>query len=96
MKVLAFNFRGQKYLVDLQGRINANDIGYFSEAWIFLGGSSHHWHTSIKVTRDAAFENPKLLNGCLGWDRDHGTIRRWGGLWNGRIPRMSNAHIEEI
>jgi len=96
MKTLEFNFRGQLYKVDEQGRIDANGINHFSNTWIFLGGSSHHWHNHITVTRQQAFENPKLLNGCIGWDRDHGTLRRWGGQYCGRLPRISGAHISEI
>jgi hypothetical protein len=93
-KFLCFSFFGKPYRVDSKGRINANGLNYFSNNWIFLGGSSHRWHNRITVTREQALENPKLLNGCLGWDMDHGTARQWGGRYLGRLPRILNAHIE--
>lgn len=95
MKVLCFMFRGKDYLVDERGRINANGIGYFSDDWIFLGGSPHHWHNRVVVTLKDAFEYPILLNRCFGWDRDHGTMRRWGGMYYGKVPRIQNASVRE-
>ena len=94
MKVLCFLFRGEEYLVDESGRININRTG-FSDHWIFRGGSPHHWHEHVVVTLAQAFENPKLLDGCMGWDIDHGTRRKWCGQYNGRLPRICNAHIIE-
>jgi len=93
MKILNFSFRGQYYKVNEKGEINANGINHFSSTWIFLGGSSHHWHNHITVTLKQAFDKPELLNGCLGWDNDHGTVRQWGGYYCGRIPRISNCYI---
>jgi len=93
MKILTFAFRGEYYQVDEQGRIKANGLPDFSDDWIFLGGSPHHWHSHIVVSLKDAFNLPGLLNGCLGWDRDHGTVRRWGGQYYGRVPRIQNAHI---
>lgn len=93
MKILQFTFRGETYKVDEQGRINANGIGKHSDTWIFLGGTKHHWSNHITVTLTEAFENPTLLNGCLGFDKDHGTTRQWGGLYNGALPRINNASV---
>jgi len=93
MKVLQFSFRGEIYQVDKIGRIKANGLKTFSDNWIFLGGSSHHWHNHITVTLQQAFEMPGLLDGCLGWDRDHGTLRQWGGSYYGKLPRIRNAQI---
>ena len=93
-KILVFSFRGNSYQVDEKGRINANGIGHFSGHWIFLGGSQHHWHNHITVQLADAFTMPGLLDGCLGWDSDHGTTRQWSGRYHGRIPRISGAHIE--
>jgi len=93
MKILHFTFRGNPYKVDEQGRINANGIGMHSDTWIFLGGTKHHWSRSITVTLSQAFENPSLLNGCLGFDKDHGTTRQWGGAYNGSLPRISGAYV---
>jgi hypothetical protein len=94
MKTLNFKFRGDYYKVDDLGRINANGIGHFSDTWIFLGGTKHHWSNHIDILLNHCFDNPSLLNGCLGWDRDHGTIRQWGGRYNGKLPRISNAYVD--
>ena len=91
--ILQFMFRGEIYKVDENGRINANGINHYSDSWIFLGGSPHHWHQRIVYSLKDAFKNPQYLNGCLGWDRDHGTIREWSGKYNGKLPRIKNAQI---
>lgn len=96
IKVLSFYCRGEQYLVNEEGHINANNIGYFSSKWLFLGGTKHHWSNRIQHSLKDAFENPQLLNGCLGWDRDHGTLRQWGGRYNGKLPRISGAQIITI
>jgi hypothetical protein len=90
---LHFTFRGEHYTINEQGCIDVNRSKEFSKDWVFLGGSSHHWHNHITVTLKEAFKNPKLLNNCLGWDLDHGTTRQWGGLYNGRLPRIRNAYV---
>jgi len=90
---LHFMFRGDLYRVDRNGRIKTPRSGGFSDSWVFLGGSSHHWHNRITVDLADAFENPEKLNGCLGWDIDHGTVRQWGGRYAGRLPRIRNAHV---
>lgn len=95
MKTLNFKFRGEYYQIDEQGRINANGLNKFSDNWIFLGGTKHHWSNRITVTRDAAFNNPELLNGCLGFDKDHGTTRQWGGCYMGKLPRITNCYVKE-
>ncbi len=96
MKILQFYFRGEIYKVNEQGHINANGINEYSNSWLFLGGTKHHWSNSITVRLKDAFENPALLNGCLGFDKDHGTTRQWGGYYNGKLPRISGASIKEI
>lgn len=93
MKKLVFYFRGEKYEVNESGQIKANGLNYFSPNWIFLGGSRHHWSNRINVSLRDAFEKPDLLNRCLGWDKDHGTTRQWGGFYLGKIPRITGAHI---
>lgn len=95
MKTLDFNFMGKPYSVTESGHIKANGLGDYSPSWIFLGGSSHHWHNRVTVTLAEAFELPGLLNGCFGWDIDHGTTRRWGGRYYGKTPRITAAHIQE-
>jgi hypothetical protein len=93
MKVLTFSFRGEVYEVNKKGQIRANGLSSFSNEWIFLGGSRHHWSTHIDVSLKDAFNMPGLLDGCIGWDRDHGTLRSWRGSYYGKIPRISVARI---
>ena len=93
MKTLHFTFRGQPYMVNEQGHINANGIGHFSPSWVFVGGSKHHMNQRPTVYLQHAFQFPEHLSGCYGWDLDHGTLRTWGGQWAGRIPRIENAYV---
>lgn len=93
-KILTFSFRGDRYRVNEKGHINANGLGYFSDTWVFLGGSRHHWSNHIDFDLKDAFNDPSVLNGCLGWDKDSGTTRQWGGQYNGRLPRIHSARIE--
>lgn len=95
-KELRFTFRGELYRVDESGRIQTKGNGKFSDTWGFLGGSSHHWMNRISVTRTQAFSEPEKLNGCLGWDRDHGSTRMWGGQYNGKLPRITGAHVVDV
>ena len=90
-KILVFECASQEYRVDELGRINANGIGHHSDDWIFIGGSSHHWHGRPTVSLADAFARPAVLNGCYGWDRDHGTTR----TWRGRKGRIQHARIEQ-
>ena len=92
-KFLCFTFRGQFYTVDKKGRILANNLKEFSDTWIFLGGSHHHWSRHIDVTLEDAFKNPRLLQDCLGWDLDHGTVRQWSDSYYGKLPRICNPQI---
>ena len=96
MKVLRFYFRGELYEINEQGHIKANGLNDFSSTWIFLGGSRHHWRNGIDVSLQQAFENPGLLDGCIGWDLDHGTTRQWGGRYYGKLPRISRPCVVDI
>ena len=95
MKILNFTFRGEPYQVDEEGRIKANGLKSFSSTWIFLGGMHHHWNTRLTAPLKDVFKNPELLENCLGMDNDHGTVRQWSGMYNGRIPRINNVYITE-
>ena len=75
------------------GHIKANGLEDFSEDWIFLGGTKHHWSNRIQFDLQDAFEKPEVLNGCLGWDKDHGTVRQWGGRLHGKLPRITSARV---
>jgi hypothetical protein len=94
MRSLHFQFRGEHYEVDEHGRIKVNGLREFSDSWIFLGGAKHHWCNRITISLSDAFKNPSDLNGCLGFDEDHGTRRQWGGSYCGKLPRISNAYVK--
>jgi hypothetical protein len=92
-RILTFTFRGETYKVNERGEIMANGLPGHSREWIFLGGSRHHWRRGIDVTLRDAFTDPALLNGCLGWDIDHGTTRQWLGQYAGGLPRIYYASV---
>ena len=93
MKTLNFTFRGESYQVNEKGHISTRNSRQFSDKWIFLGGTKHHWSNTITIPLATAFKDPKLLNGCLGFDKDHGTTRQWNGRYNGRLPRITNVYV---
>uniref|UniRef100_A0A6M3LEA6 Uncharacterized protein n=2 Tax=viral metagenome TaxID=1070528 RepID=A0A6M3LEA6_9ZZZZ len=66
----------------------------FSEQWLFLGVSFHHWRTNIDLKLED-IKDPKDLIKGLVWDVDHGTTRQWGGSYYGKIPRIVDAYFEE-
>jgi len=94
MKVLRFWFRNEIYYVNELGHIKSNNLKYFSDKWIFVGGAKHHWCNTPNVYLKDVFKNPKLLDGCLSFDIDHGTRRRWGGVsMCGKLSRISEACV---
>lgn len=95
MKLLHFTFRGEHYEINEAGQIKANGLSNHSSTWVFLGGTKHHWSNRIQYTLKDAFNKPELLNGCLGWDKDSGTTRQWGGQYCGKLPRIRAAYVTE-
>jgi len=107
MKVLRFECKGQTYVVSLEPDTLGQVIerygwrkqkvrwGLPHPSWRILGVSFHHWRRGIDVhiTPDV---DPESLRGGLVWDLDHGTTRQWGGQYNGRLPRITWAVVEEI
>jgi hypothetical protein len=91
--VLCFTHRGKNYQVNEDGMIKGPNSNEFSSSWTFLGVSFHHWRQSIDVHWLDAFENPKSIIGGIVWDVDHGTTRKWGGQFHGKLPRITNAFV---
>lgn len=90
-KILFFEIRGEWYKVNTKGEMTQTKNNDFSDNWIFSGVSFHHWRQSI----DLKFKDMKDVKDIIGgrvWDVDHGTTRLWGGLYNGKIPRITNAY----
>jgi len=95
MKVLNFECRGKLFKVNEKGELIHTDMPMkFHDSWQFLGVSYHHWRRGIDTDLKEAFNNPYSLIGGIVWDRDHGTVRQWGGSYNGRLPRVTNAFLD--
>jgi hypothetical protein len=93
--MLHFKCRGEWFLVNEEGNMTQERHPTFSEGWKFLGVSFHHWKNSIDLHFEEAKTNPTKLIGGLVWDFDHGSIRRWGGQYFGRLPRITAVYVEE-
>jgi hypothetical protein len=92
-KILFFTFRGEQYGVDELGRIQTKKLGHYSDHWLFLGGKKQVEGGIMSVSLHEAFNCPSMLNECIGLDVDHGTIREWGGLENGKTPTISKPYV---
>ena len=93
---LCIVFRGKKYLINRKGEIQRTDLQHeVSGDWLFLGVSFHHWRNGIDIDLKKALDNPQLLIKGLVWDLDHGTTRQWLGLYNGKLPRITNAYLTD-
>lgn len=94
---LHFQHSGEWYVVNKEGYIIQQRRLYegFSKRWRFLGVSKHHWRVGIDVALKSAFANPENLIGGIVWDVDCGTTRQWGGRYNGKIPRITNAYTTD-
>jgi hypothetical protein len=57
---------------------------------------SHHWRNQPDIMLKHAFNEPERIIGCLVCDVDHGTPRVWGGQYNGKLPRVTDASIIDI
>ena len=93
MEELTICIRGEYYNINEKGEIygGPNNIKTPSGDWLFLGVSTHHLQNRIIHTFPEIWKTPSLaLNGYL-WDRDHGTVRTWGGQYNGKIPRITHS-----
>jgi hypothetical protein len=97
MKILVIYIRGERYHVNEAGQMVRTDMPMqFHDSWQFLGGSRHHWSRHIDINLKQAFVAPELLKGCLLWDKDHGTVRQWGGSYCGKLPRITSAYISQL
>lgn len=100
MKTLHFIYCGTEYAVSLEKETLGHVLQYGSHIfqlphpeWVILGVSKHHWSRTVDVPIVTDI-NPKSLIKGIVWDRDHGTIRKWGGVYFGKIPRISTAWVE--
>jgi len=95
-KILNIRIRGELYKCnDIQQFVRTDMPMKFHDSWKFLGGMTHHWCNHINVRFKDAWENPKLLIGCMLVDLDHETMRVWGGSYNGKLPRITQAYFTE-
>jgi len=95
-KRLLFKCRGKWYTVNEKGHMAEDGAdATFSGQWIFLGVSFHHWRNGID-TYFSIDTDPKKFIGGRVWDKDHGTMRTWGGKYNGKLPKIESACREDI
>ena len=93
--MLHFECRGEWYVVDGDGNMTQernSEPAEFSGRWKFLGVSYHYLRRGIDLRFKEALEEPRSLIGGLVWDLDHGTTRTWGGCYDGKLPRITNAY----
>lgn len=87
---------GERRTIDESGRITRYRLGeqpyQGSDQWTFLGFSFHHWSNRIQLSLAGALADPSRIEGkrLYGWDRDHGTTRRWGN------PYITRAYVENV
>lgn len=96
MKILYFEARGEWYKVKEDGSMLQKNNAYneWSQDWKLLGVSHHHAKNYTDTSVSEIFENPeKMINGYV-FDIDHGTVRKWGGCYNGHLPRVESAYIQ--
>jgi hypothetical protein len=99
MKTLSFSHAGRFFECSLESatlghvvRHGENEIFPLPHpSWKIVGFSRHHWARSYKpLTESTKAEDAE---GSLVWDFDHGTLRRWGGRCDGKIPRARRAAV---
>jgi len=91
MRQLHFCCRGEWYRVNTLGHITQIRNKTFTENWIFLGVSKHHWRNGIDVYFSPDVDAKELIGGYV-WDLDHGTTRTWGGGFGGKLPTVTQAY----
>ena len=98
MKAILFTCRNTQYKVKRNGdllQVN-NTYNEWDKSWRLYGVSYHPWAIHIKHTLKEIWDNPKLLIGGLIHDINNRTHRKWGGLYNGKLPRVTSAYKTTI
>ena len=95
-KILCFIHRGEEFQVNENGHILGPNSEDFSPNWLFLGVSFHRWRQSTDIHWLEAFDDPKSIIKGIVWDIDHETVRKWGGQYHEKLPRITNAYVIEI
>ena len=99
-RYLCFTHRGENFVVNERNemtqekRFNENQSD-FSGGWRLLGVSKHHMSNGVDLAFRDLWIEPKRMIGGLVWDIDHGTIRKWGGAYSGKLPRVTDAWTME-
>lgn len=101
MKTLHFIHAGTSYACSLEPETLGHVTRYGEHTWKLPHGSwvilgvSRRWNQKCIPVPLTPGIDPKTLIGGYAWDRDHGTIRTWGGQYRGKLPRISSAWITE-
>lgn len=101
-KLLCFRHRGEVFKVNEKLQVrpeSSSDLGpcyyKFDDGWRLLGFSSRPNCRTPNVDLEAVWRDPKLAVGSYVWDVDHGTTRMWSGMYEGKIPRVEAAWLED-
>jgi len=107
-KYLEFSHHGETFRVSLEedtyGHIFYRRAGDGTEfhfglphpQWRIIGFSKSHLETSPSISLSDVERDPKKAEKTLVWDVDHGTTRRWGGMWRGKVPRVEGPTVKEF
>jgi len=91
-ELLYFEIRGEWFVANERGDLTQANRLRFTNDWTLLGVSFHHWRNNVDVTFQDSWDNPKRMVGGYLWDIDHGTVRTWGGSYNGKLPKVTMAY----
>lgn len=88
--------RGQSYLITEDGWITYRDPGkdhYPSTSWVIVAVTDRWNQKPMTGLNDwlsvkARLDRGETVTGYM-WDRDHGTLRMWGGRYAGKTPKVT-------
>lgn len=99
MRTLHFNHAGKHFAASLDPDTLGHVTRYGEHRWTLphpswktLGVSKHHASNRVTVPLTPDIDAKEILGGYV-WDLDHGTTRQWGGQYQGRTPRITQAWI---
>jgi hypothetical protein len=94
-RYLHFMARGEYFVINRKGEVKSKGSGEFSPTWLILGFSTHHWRQGWDIPVSEAFKKPASIVKTIVWDKDHGTVRTWGGSYYGKLPRVTAAWVND-
>lgn len=86
--------RGQTYMLTPEGHIKRTDMAHSpSSSWVVVAvvprwNSRPQYGTNDWPALKSELDAGKTISGYL-YDRDHGTLRMWGGIYGGKVPKVT-------